>query len=244
MNLLEEYISVKGNIIIMLSGLSGSNKSVIAKIMSEDFGIELINLNDYIVNVTMVEFNGVEIEDWDNIEIYDWDKLNSDISLVKNYIICGDMFPEDKITFVPDFHIHITMTKAELYDKRVEMIEKDKEKYKKLLAIGDELKKYLNKITYGHYVKNKEKSKIDLWVTYSEKDEMYNKIFDYIIEKMKEYLTEHYAKEKREFDYIKKKDKTKFTFSSSSSENSGDHEEGVIVMGKFHDYIDELRHVL
>ncbi len=116
MNLLEEYILRNGEIIILISGLSSSKRSLLAKEIYRDFKLlKLISLDDYCNenNVQTIELFGQKVRDWDDINVYDWDRFNSDINNNKKsgVIAFGDIFPKNKIKFDTNFHIHITITK-------------------------------------------------------------------------------------------------------------------------------------
>lgn len=223
MNLLEEYILRKKNIIILISGLSGTKRSIIAKEIERDFKLlKLISLDDYcdVNKVKTVDFFDNKVNDWDNIEVYDWEKFNKDIDKKKNYIIYGDIFPKDKLNFEPNFHIHITISKEKLIEKRREYIENNPEKCKDMLNIIDKLNTFINQITYSHYIKNRNNSKIDLWLKSEEntQEQMGDQIFEFIINKMTQFLNEYYISNKRNFDYIKEKE----NINPSSSEDESD----------------------
>ena len=104
MNLVEEYILKNKGLIILISGLSGSNRSALAKEIERDFKIKIFNLDNYCKkdNVPIVELLGQQVRDWDNIEVYDWDKFNSDINDIKEKgcVVYGDNFPKSKFLVV------------------------------------------------------------------------------------------------------------------------------------------------
>lgn len=254
MNLLEEYILRKGNIIILISGLSGSNRSLLAKEIEKDFKLlELVSLDNYCDSgrVKVIEFFENKVNDWDDIDVYDWDKFNENIKHDKNYVIFGDAFPKNKLKFEPNFHIHITISKDKLIEKRKEYINANLDKCKDMLVFVDKLNTFINKITYSHYIKNRNDSKIDLWLKSDEntQEEMYNVTFDYIINKMTLFLNEYYAKHENKVDFIKKTKKIK-----KNSNSNGEVEDEVdriyneenknnIKLGKFNDYIEGLKYV-
>jgi uridine kinase len=259
MNLLEEYILRKGNIIILISGLSGSKRSLVAKEIEKDFKLlTLISLDNYCDSekVKVIDFFENKVNDWDDIDVYDWDKFNKDIKHDKNYVIFGDAFPKDKLKFEPNFHMHITISKDKLIEKRKEYIDNNPDKCKDILAFIDKLNTFINKVTYSHYIKNRNESKIDLWLKSDENtlDEMYNQTFDYIINKMTLFLNEYYAKNINKVDFIKdnntSKQKKVESESSSEVENKdeldkiyNEENKNNISLGKFADYYDELKYV-
>jgi uridine kinase len=213
MNLVEEYILRNGEIIILISGLSGSKRSLLAKEIERDFKVlKLISLDDYCNenNVPIIELFGQKVRDWDNIIVYDWEKFNNDINNNKKsgVVAFGDTFPKDKLKFDTKFHIHITITKEKLIEKRHEFIEQNPEKCKDMVFFLDKLNALINKTTFSHYITNRKDSKISLWLNSDEDtlDKMYDKTFDYIINEMKNYLNEYYAMHERKFDFVKMKD--------------------------------------
>lgn len=208
-NFIEEYILQNKELIILISGLSGSKKSSLAKEMYRDFKLKLINLDDYCDNnkVPVIEVLGEKIKDWDDIISYDWNKFNNHIEKYKNNgcIIYGDAFPTDKLTFETNFHIHITVLKERLVEKRREFIEKNPELCKDMMIFLDKLSSFINKVTYSHYIENRKKSKINLWINSDEDsiDVLYDKSFEFIMNGIKKFLDEYYSIHKRNIDFIK-----------------------------------------
>lgn len=47
MNVVEAYIKFRGQLVVLVSGLSGSGKTEIARNIERDFKLKFINLNDY-----------------------------------------------------------------------------------------------------------------------------------------------------------------------------------------------------
>jgi len=97
-NIVDAYIKFKNGLIIIISGLSGSNKSHLATLVSDKFKISKINLNDYCKSYSDVSVklpNDITVTDWDHIDVYDWDKFNEDVLKQKYFgvVICGDLFP-------------------------------------------------------------------------------------------------------------------------------------------------------
>lgn len=203
MNIVEAYIKFNKGMIVLLSGLSGSNKTQIASYVSKDFKINKINMELYCIdkNDMTTKVSDITITDWDHIDAYKWDKLNEDIikSREDGVIVCGPYFPTNKLKFTPDFHIHIKISKQLLIDKRHEYITKNPEKYKNLLEhLTPQLESaMINQITYPHYLKYLEESKIDKYINAKEFsietaiEKTYDQIFDYLINKINDFLTEY-----------------------------------------------------
>lgn len=156
MNIVEAYIKFKGQLVILVSGMSGSGKSNIAKEISRDFKIENINTNkfckkDYTNKVTIqvptkvnessiteaetpkpnvaVNNNNIEIINWDTDDVYDWDMLNKEIEKYSKsgVVVSGVTFPKDKINVKADFHIHIKLNKQNLFKRRIEYLDEHNE---------------------------------------------------------------------------------------------------------------------
>lgn len=240
MNLLEEYILRKNKIIILISGLSGTKRSSIAKEIERDFKLlNLISLDDYCDEnkVKTVDFFGNKINDWDDIEVYDWDKFNGDINKNKNYVIFGDIFPKDKLNFESDFHFHITISKEKLIEKRREYIENNPEKCKDMLNIIDKLSTFINQTTYSHYIKNRNNSKIDLWLKSEENtnEQIYDQIFEFVVNKMTQFLNEYYVENERKFNVLKNNKK-----SSSSSDEEKESTTSTTETEEYEDEIDKI----
>lgn len=209
MNQLEEYILRKGDFILLISGLSGSKKSVLAKDMKKDLNFKLLNLDDYCdeEKVPIIEIFDQKVKDWDDIVSYDWDKFNNDVNNNKKNgcVVYGDSFPKNKIKFDTDFHIHITISKEKLIEKRKDFIEKNAEKCKDMIFFLDKLGGFINKVTYNHYIKNRQDSKINLWLNSDEDtiDKMADKTFEFIMNETKKFLDEYYSVHKRNVNFIK-----------------------------------------
>ena len=75
MNIVEAYIKFNGQLIIIISGLSGSGKSKLAKYICNDFKLKIINQNDYLINK-----NSNNIENLYNENNIDWNKFNDEIN--------------------------------------------------------------------------------------------------------------------------------------------------------------------
>jgi len=121
MNIVEAYIKFNKKLIILISGLSGCGKTGIGREISRDFKLPLINENEYCVKhfdnkVTLPD--GKVITNWDSDDIYNWDKLNADIMQSGSCVIVGTAFPDDKLKFNVDFHVHIKLSKQNIVTRR------------------------------------------------------------------------------------------------------------------------------
>lgn len=203
MNLAEEYIMRNKGVIILISGLSGSSRTVLAKEIERDFKLKLFSLEDYCKkdNEKVFVINSeTKIIDWEHIDVYDWDGFNKDVkeSQEKGVVVYGDYFPEFKLDFKSDFHVHIKMSKKMLIEKRKEYIEKHPEKCAELLKLveNNTFDLVINKVTYPYYLEYRDKSKIDKFISSDENtsDQIYDQTFDFIIFGMRKFLNEYYSK--------------------------------------------------
>jgi uridine kinase len=163
MNIVEAYIKKNKQLIILISGFSGSGKTLLARNIQRDFKLKFINLNDYYLeNFNQVVDLGQDIKviDWDNPDAIDWNKFNMDINLnkAKGLVVSGFGFPNDKIDFKIDFHIRIDVPKQILIDMRHKYLDENKDN--KLNDIKDSKAELLilNKLSFNHFRNIKEKS--------------------------------------------------------------------------------------
>jgi uridine kinase len=216
MNIVEAYIKLNKKLVIFISGLSGSGKSFIAQNIAKDFNIRYIDLESYCkkdFNKKIKVSDSLVVTDWDNIESYDWIKLNKDIEEEQNkgVLICGYVFPKNKITFIPTqyqinindtnvpyFHIHVKISKQKITEYRHNYIKKHKKKCSELLPILDTPDELLliNNIVYPYYTKYLEMSIIHKFLNGNNLtlQQMYDQAFEFLIEKIKNILNEYNSK--------------------------------------------------
>lgn len=204
MNIIEAYIKFKGQLIILISGLSGSGKTKLAHNLERDFKLTYVSLSKYIKkdyeNIVKLQ-NNVSVIDWDNMNALDWERFNSDILEMKNegkgIVISGFVFPKEKILFDVNFHLHVKISKKNLIEKRHKYIEENKKEKPELYELKDTTTEslLLNQITMPYYYDYLGKSKIDKYLNANEHslDELYDECFDYLIKFIQEYL---YSREK------------------------------------------------
>jgi len=202
MNVVEAYIKVNKQLIILISGFSGSGKTLLARNIQRDFKLEFVNLNDFYkedYNVVVDLGYDTKVVDWDNPDSIDWDKFNDKINSDKSKgIVCvGFGFPTDKLQFEPNFHIRIDMPKQKLLDLRHKYLDENKDN--KLNEYKDSKIELLilNKLSYPHHDKIKIKSKYTYKYNLFDKEnltldeipqKMYDDIFDYIIKGIEQNL--------------------------------------------------------
>ena len=229
MNIIEKYIEDKKSLIILISGFSGSGKTVIGKSLAKDLKLEFINLNDYYKEDFKETKNvgNLDIVTWDSPEAIDWDKFNEKVNGKVNgetnkvnekvngetnkvngetnkvngetnkvngetndgLVISGFAFPESKLKFNVDFHVHLKISKDDLIKNRQDFIsERDDTKLGDIKDLTLEIeKRILNAISFPLYLESLKQSKFTktISIEYGKLKEAYNVIFDYIIESIK-----------------------------------------------------------
>lgn len=231
MNVVEAYMKFNGQLIILISGLSGCGKNALAKSISKDFSIPLISRNDYRKEGYDNKFtlkNGKEIINWNTDDSIDWDKLNKEINELKKsgIVISGFGFPKDKLKFKTDFHLHVSISKQNCLAKRKQYLEKHKEKY------PDEYEEFqsgqaklkLNQLTIPYYQETVKNSIITKFLNSNERseDKVYDEAFETIINRIQEFLTKYNEKtSKMPQNRIKRNNMTKVT--ENSNKKKRDH---------------------
>lgn len=197
MNIVEVYNNFNEQLIILISGLSGSKKTTLAKKISKDFKLKMFNLEDYSVlnnDNTVKLSNDVTVTDWDHIDSYNWEQFNIDINNNKKdgLVVCGQYFTSDKINFKPDFHIHIKISKKRLTENRHEFIEKHPDKFPDVLNTPTE-SLIINQLAYPHYLEYLEKSSVDKFINANEitEEEVYDSAFSYLINMIDKFLEDN-----------------------------------------------------
>ena len=208
MNIVEAFIKYKGQLIILLSGMSGSGISTLAKTLSHDLNIKLISYKDFLdqkyaeENKEKIHIHGesgdkdIDIINWDNDNVIKWLDFINAINDNKStgVIAFGPSFPIERINnvFKEDVHIHIKLSKQNLLKRRIEHEkehdiehnehENDEESTKKDIEM---MTLIMNKFTYPYYIKSTlpENTKINKFINANEfadysKEEYNNKLAD------------------------------------------------------------------
>lgn len=233
MNIVEAYLKFNKQLIILVSGLSGSNKSQLAKFIERDFKIKSINIDDYCIKEfeKMVDvIDGVKINDWDDIDSVNWKNINKDVEKYKDLgvVLYGSYITSDKITFNPDFHIHVKISKQNLIDARRTFIKNNPDTCEKLIKFVDTPTEHaiINKIVFPHYQKYLEQSKIDKYINANELDvnEVYDAassfLFNKINERLKTLVKQPNSKEIIDSTDDKTNDKTDDTTDDKTNDES------------------------
>jgi uridine kinase len=198
MNIVEAYIKFNGELIILISGLSGSGKTKIAKNIERDFKISMIDAEMYCkkdFNKKVELPGGNEVIDWDDIESFDWQTINklANDSKSKGIVICAPYFTTDVLTILPSFHVHIKIQKQSLIEARKIYVEENKEKCKDFGGLEGVI---VNQITYPHYLEYLKTSKIDKFINSKDMtlDQIYDETTNFLFFKIEQYLEEYNKK--------------------------------------------------
>jgi len=193
-NIIDAYLKYNNMYVIIISGLSGSNKSKIAQNLAKDLKFNYINTRDYIDMDKMDEIelpNGTKISQYNT---YKWDEIIKEINKVKEkgVIVCGEYFPKDDLKdLYVDIHIHIKLSKQNIIKKRLEYIESLSDEEKKKYKDNDTETLNINMNVYPYYLDMISKSHINKFINMNDsidlkQDEFINmasnKIFDEIIQ--------------------------------------------------------------
>jgi adenylate kinase family enzyme len=193
MNIVEKYIEINKQLIILISGFSGSGKTYLGKQIEKDLKIHFLNLNNYYkkdYNEIIDLGNNIKVVDWDNPESIDWNLFNDDVNKFKNngVVISGFGFPNYKINFKTDYHIYIRISKEKLIKNRHEFLNNNKNEQKKLYIIKDTKTELLilNNMSFKHFMNIKDKSTYSTKIDVSDitLDLAYDNIFDYLMEQI------------------------------------------------------------
>ncbi len=201
MNILDAYIKYNKQLIIFISGLSGSNKSKIAQNLANEFKINFINTRDYL-NKDI--YDEKELPNGKKIRIYNefkWSEILDKINELKGQgiIVSGEYFPIDKLNEIyVDLHLHIKLTKQNIIKKRLNYIKMLNDNEKKSYNDDDTETLIVNQILYPYYLDILQKSHINKFINaneyielnedeYNEKvtDKIFNIVIENIIENLK-----------------------------------------------------------
>ena len=197
MNVIEAYIKYHGQLIILVSGLSACGKTILAQNLSSDLKIPMIKQREFYkkdYNKTVKLSTGKEIIEWDSNDAIDWDKLNDKIAKdgKNGIVLVGTAFPKDKITFHPEYHFHVSVSKQNCLDQRGKVLEENKDKYpQEYKEFKDGTAKLImDEVTYPYYKKSIEESIINKFFNSNKlsQNEMTGQAFDMVIELIEKFL--------------------------------------------------------
>lgn len=185
MNIIQVHIEEFKQIIILVLGMPCSNKSEIAKELSQDLKLDIISISDYIIKDKYVEkeIENIKYKIYEDVETIDWNKLNNDVKEKKNVIIYGNFIDFNKIDFTIDYTLFYSMNNK--LCKQI-IIENDLVDFDK----NDENKFniWYTNILLPIYENLKTSGKINKFYNIKE-DTNYEKLYDETFDIMMHYLT-------------------------------------------------------
>lgn len=200
MNIVEAYIKFHNQLVIFVSGVSGSGITHLAKILKDDLKLELVSYAPYVKKelgeqVTLPD--GSTTINYDTDNTIDWDGLNKEINekKAKGVIVYGPSFPSNKLdpNLKVDFHIRIKVPKKNLFERR--------EKYGKSHGLQDPNALFIfNKYTFPYYLQGWETNQvtktINVYAYVDKPDDEYDnsnadEAFEYVIGEISKWLREN-----------------------------------------------------
>lgn len=249
MNVVEAYISFKKQLIIIISGLTGCGKTSVAKRLAKNFKINYIDQNNYYIKdfknpITMpgdTEINNIYTDD-----AIDWSKFNDDVNSKKSTGIIINAFTTTNITFEPDIHIHLSISKQKCIENRHKYLTKNKNKYQKEFEeINSQTEKWkFNHLTYPYYLETRKNMDIQNMINVTEQDEAetFNEVWDliindYIMPYTKKFTTQNNGKDYQEWKESQTQQKSEPVITPISDNNEG----GVHLLNTEEQKLDDLQ---
>ena len=244
MNIIEAFIKYRGQLVILISGMSGCGLTQLCKTMSDDLGLSMIGYNKYCVENYDVKVklpSGVEMINWDTDEIVEWESFINDINKNKSkgVIAYGQSFPSSKIDnkFTPDVHIHIKISKKNLLKRRQDYNKRHQDECEKIPDQEIDLTLF-NNLTYPYYMGTVQNSHITKFINgndYIDSKDYDKKIADetfaYVTKFIEEWLNEYdrtkktKTEEKKDTETKKKTSNYKLKDPIYDDENDDEKEE-------------------
>tara|TARA_Y100000780_G_scaffold231670_1_gene258027 strand:- start:2975 stop:3577 length:603 start_codon:yes stop_codon:yes gene_type:complete len=194
-NIVEAYIRINKQLIILVSGVSGCGKTSLAKDIERDFNLKFIDQYDFFkkdYNETYKLSTGEEIINWYTEDAIDWDKMNETIinNADKGVIVTGVSFPIEKLNFKTDYHIFVGRPKQECLRKRSEYIAKFSNRYKYENNNPNFEKIKFNKLEFPFVLQSQKKANIDKFINGENLSsvEVYDIAFDFLINSIQKSL--------------------------------------------------------
>lgn len=197
-NIINAYVNYHKQFVILISGLSGTNKSKIAGKIASKLKFKCLDTRDFIDMDTSEEVelpNKKVVKVWKN---YLWDKIIGEIEKYKEngIVVCGEFFPSNKLEKIKiDLHIHIKLSKQNIIKKRLEYIENstDKKKYHD----NETESLIISQIIYPYYLEIIQKSIINKFINGNEiienskEAEFIEKIYDISIDTIVDHVVDY-----------------------------------------------------
>jgi hypothetical protein len=202
MNIVEAFKIGNKNLIIFITGISGSGISVLGRELAKILKLDIIYAKDYCspkYNEKIKLENGKTIINWDTENIYDWKEINMDIEKKikkenKGIILVSTIIPKNKIKITPHFYICVKLSEENILGRRNKYIDTLKdERCKNIEDYKDMEKEIFKTITYPFHMKIYNSSNITKFINadeHIESDDYYTKIiddaFDYLMKEISE----------------------------------------------------------
>ena len=177
----ESYIQQQKQLIIIISGLSGTNKIHIGQFISQQLNIKYLNHLPYINKNKNINTD----------EYINWEKFNKKINKLKTtgVIITTSVFPTDLINFKTDIHINLFISKTSLKKNKEkhDPNSKIKQTINNSLSntislktkISDNTNEDVNKL-YSYYINSSKRSKFNIVYDIDKLTNINNVILNYI----------------------------------------------------------------
>lgn len=242
MNVVEAYIKFRGQLIILMSGITGCKKTKFAKMLAKEFSIKFVDQMNYYTKDynEMTELpDGTKTINWYSDNAIDWDKLNNDINKYKvaGVVITGFSFPTDHLKFDPDFHIHIKLLKKTCIERRRKFLSKYKEKYPDEYSVINTEKEllYMNKLIYPNYLESLKKSKIDKFISMDEltDEKGFDEVFDDIVEYIQDWHNKNNRQRNPEINSLETTTTTSSNNAESNEADTIDEENGPVLFQQY-----------
>lgn len=208
MNIVQAYLLYNNKFIMLVSGISGCGKTNLAKNFAKNLNFTLLEQQNYYKegwDKTEVLGDGSQVINYHSDDAIDWDKLNKAVedASSKGVILTGSALPEDKLTFTPDIHMHVNISKQGCLEKRKQFLEKHKEEYKDdYEAIGTPKEKLkMNKLIFPYYLEVTKRSKINKFFNLNKNssEEVWNEAWDYVINHINSFIERFHKTEYKEW---------------------------------------------
>lgn len=207
MNIVEAYIKFKGQLVILVSGISGSGISHLAKNISKDLNIPSVSYAKFCkknYNEKVKLPDGTEIINWDTDDVIDWDNFNREIEDKKKtgVVAYNQSFSTNRLSknLEVDAHINIKLSKQNLFTRRQKYIENHKDECQKLYGRPQETLIF-NRFTFPYYLQSVENSKITKFINANEfsnlpepeyDEKLANEAFSYLMNMVSKWIDKYH----------------------------------------------------
>lgn len=188
MNVVEAYIAQKGGLLIFLTGLPKSGKSIYSKELADDFKIKHIHIHNYYESnpdkkIEIKLSDETVVTNSFSSELINFDKLNKDID---NYyesglVVSGFPFDITKLKYKFDFIFALDINQT-IYLEAISKISNVDLKKEELI---------FQEVIKPYYKEMIEKYKVNRFFNvkkYDDKEKLYSDIFDETIKLIEQFL--------------------------------------------------------